>query len=434
MLNFEELMKQLDALPDCSDDEDDENSVELKISAKKKETKPASLDQLFDELIRKYNFQSRNDDEHKAFLESFGRLDDMDPDAKKKQTDVSETVCKIKMAARDYLNVSDEKGERFILLPKRNGTEYEIGSEYLVFTEQFKGHSFLLCDCKSTELEQFSAILDGADPAERCSLIQEAKADPDGFALWGKLGKVKRADRPSGMLRRLSFQKRAEAFLCRIPLERNDLYEPVSSMLTRYMHGPSNERADREEALLTMMKLISAMLSPRRPEPLTAESLADVLGKAKVTVRETAKSRAQGWLPNILIVGGSYADAVAHIRDTGRTLNEIPLGGVQGNDYLFGDEMSYYCSGHGELLARLIENNSFPSTVLFSDIDLMGTTVRSSDPLYGLAALLRRHSFQDFYLRGLTINASNIQFICQVNRLEDCPELLLREMDLVVEL
>jgi ATP-dependent Lon protease len=158
------------------------------------------------------------------------------------------------------------------------------------------------------------------------------------------------------------------------------------------------------------------------------------LGKAKVTACDRVKDRAENWLPNILVVGLNYAQAITSICETGRTLNEISLGGVQGNDFLFGDEMSYYCSGCGELMSSITNGESFPSAVLFSDVDLMGTTVRSSNPLYGLASLLRRHTFHDFYMRELTIDVSDIQFICQVNRLEDCPELLLREMDIIVEL
>lgn len=183
------------------------------------------------------------------------------------------------------------------------------------------------------------------------------------------------------------------------------------------------------------MKIASMMLAQKhiKSEPFSLEWLSANLNKATVSACNNSYQRDDDWTPNILVVGNNYQELLDTISKSSRSFKEISLGSVEGNDYLFGDAMSYYCSGNGELISKLTEDRDPTTVILFSDIDLMGTSVRSSNPLYGLVALLRKHRFKDFHMRGMEIDVSKMQFICQVPALEDCPALLRREMDIKVE-
>lgn len=422
MENFDEISKRLDELMAiCSHEKDNESSLELEITAKKKENKSASLNQLFDELIEEYN--TRN------LVESLG--------GSFPGTDVSESVSKVTLAVKDYLHVSDENGERFVLIPCRNGEKFETGEEYHLYTKNYKGYDFIVTDCSTTEYSCFLPHLNGMETYERCAFIKKAKEDPEGFALWGRMGKVKRPDMvlESDISHKMTVQTRAEEFLNRIPKDRDDLYHSLCETLRRYKHSPGNEKEDREQDLRAKMAIIAMMLSScRSDETITAECLTRHLDGAKVSVCNLAGNRPPDWLPNILIVGRDYTEVVKSVSGSDCYVIEISMCGVEAGDYLFGDPMCYVGTRIGELVSRLTETDTTPSVILFSDVDLMGTTVRGSNPLYGLAGLLRKHTFNDFYMRSLTVDVKNIQLICQVNRLEDCPELLMREIDIIVEL
>lgn len=433
MEELNEFEARMDALiARISSDEDDTSSVELKITAKKQENKPASLDQLFKELIDEYNVQVNKTTDHRSFLETICMPSRSSSDEEKRG--LSESVCKVNLAAKDFLNVSDENGDRFILVPNRDGAKFDVGGEYYFYTEQYNGYDFLIGDCSVTDYSHYFPLFDGLDADERYALIEKAKADPEGFAMWGKLGKVTRPHIVPAHSYMNVVRNRAEELLKRIPLDRDDLYNSLYDALGRFNHSPSIEKDDREKDLRAKMSVISMMLSNRYSEPVTAECLTKDLAGAKVSIRDLGSARSEDWLPNILICGRAYKNAVNCLSNPQRTFMEISMGGVESNDYLFGNPMCYTGTHIGELVARLTETDKTPSVVLFSDVDLMGTTVRSSNPLFGLTALLRKHTFTDFYMRTLPVDVRHIQFVCQVSRIEDCPELLMREMDIVVEL
>ncbi len=439
MEDFEEIVKRLDLLLKDDDEEDDEeNAIELRITARKKDPEKApTLDELFDGLISEYNRWVRTKDD--GIFSSFRRSNPFLTDSSHSDTDpvpekVAESACMIKLAVNNYLSVTDENGEHFVLIPERDGTRFAVGSEHILFTREYKGHSFLAADCPKEDKEKYPSVFDEPDTAVRCELLRQARSDPKGFALWGHLGTVKRPEAPIETVCGMTTRKQAAELMKRIPLDRDDLYRSLDRTLKRCLHGPNSEKLDHEENLVTKMRVISMILAHREPDPCTADRLSGILGEAKVTERNRTGTSGRERLPNILFVGRDYNRALECIRGDGKLICEISLAGVEGNEYLFGDEMSYYCSGHGELVSRLTEEAEAPSMVVFSNADLMGASVRSSDPLYGLAALLRKHAFHDFYMRDLAIDIGYIQLACHVDRLEDCPELLLREMDIIVEL
>ena len=437
MKELEELLDSLREMAISRDDEDeedgDEAALELQIKTKKKEKKPASLDQLFDELIREYN-RKHSPEFVLGGRMRFGEGPEDEDWVHREAEETSETLCTVKLAVKNYLNIVDKDGERFVLLPDRDGERFEAGGEYVLYTRQYKEHSFLLFDSDAATFRKYSPLFEGTSAAERRDLLGQAKADPEGFALWGKLGPVKRADRKTPMVRQTLLVDRADRVLVRIPREREDLYRSLEETIRRCISSPGNEKADRQKDLEAKMTLISLMLSSRRKAAaFDAQELAARLPGACVKAGKTER-REQGWLPNILLVGRDCDGAAERLADPEHALLEISLGGVEGNDYLFGDPMCYAGTRIGELTCRLIERPELPETVLFRDVDLMGTTVRSGNPLFGLASLMRRHRYTDFYMRDLTADVRSIQFICHVDRMEDCPALLLREMDLVVEL
>ena len=413
-------------------DDNEDSSVEFEITAKKKDKKPVQVEQLFDELIAKYNRIKCND--QSDFMSG---LISTDEDEKEKYNNISESICTVKLANRDYLCIADQTGERFVLLPDRDGNRFNIGDHVCIYSEMYKDYNFLVSYCSEDEYNSYSALFDGMETGERCTLLKKAKEDPEGFAIWSKLGKAKRSyKRGDNVKRRYAIRNRTEEYLKRIPLERDDLYNSINDTFSRYSCCSNNEKPDYEETLLAKMKLASMMImqSENHTEPLSQEYFSSKFDKAKITTCENSYHRCEGWLPNILLVGKNDHELINTISDDKYPAKEISLGGVEGNDYLFGNEMSYYCSGCGELVHSLTENSEPISVILFSDVDLMGTSVRSSNPLYGLVSLLRRHKFKDFFMRGMEIDVRKIQFICQVDRIEDCPELLLREMDMIVEI
>ena len=427
MKELDEMLEKLNYVIGDNHDEDMDTPLEFEITAKRKHRKPASLEQLFDDLIDGYN--EKNGANRKEFISTF-IVDKENEDEKRAK--VSEHICTVKLAKRDFLNVEENGEECFILLPERDGNRFNIGDRICIYTEQYRDYSFLVNDCSEARLISCSELFQGLDAAERCSLLNKEKIDPEGFALWCKLGIVKRTNKRECIPKMSTIRTRVEEFLKRIPVERNDLYNSVNSTYNRYIHCANNEKADYEEALQTKMKLVAMLLTQpdTQPAPLTSEYLSKCFRDGNVSTNNSTH-RSPQWRKNILIVGSDY-DLKDYLADSNHSVAEISMGGVEGNDYLFGDAMSYYCSGHGELVAKLTKCNP-ASIVLFKDIDLMGTSVRTSNPLYGLVSLLRRHAFTDYFLRDLEIDVSNIQFVCQVNSIEMCPELLLREMDIIVE-
>lgn len=423
---MKELAEILNGIATEGQGQGDDTSFEFEITAKKKENKHISLGQLFDELIDEYP-RHHLDTDNPYIRDIFG--DDM------KKRVFSETTCRIRLVTKDYLNVSDENGERFILLPERDGLRFETGSEHFFITEQYKDYSFLVADCTASDYERLLPSLDGADAEERCDLVNQVRKDPDGFSLWAKLGGVVRPRIGSESSRRSIIENRADQLLKRIPRDRDDLYDTLWAARKQYIRSPGSSEYNREKDLQIKMNLISMMLSSNSgSEPLTAEWLAGRLEGAKVSARDVADRREQDWFPNILIAGRNYKEAIERISSTQNSFIDISLGGVQGNDYLFGDPMCYTGTNIGELASRLSDSGEYPAFIVFSDIDLMGTTVRASNPIYGLAALLRKHTFTDFFMRTLTVDVKRTHFVCQVPRIEDCPMLLLQEMDIVVEL
>ena len=438
MEDFEEFQKRFDAMLRSMDDDDDRDdkdeeshSLELQITARKKENKPATLEQVFEELIREY--KSRLSDREDTFPFLMERHADelhcLDEDS------LRETTCKVQVAVRDYLHVTDEKGERFLLLPDRDGFRFAVGGEYRVFTEEFKGYSFLLSSCTAAQYEEIGPALGSEELRERYLMVRQALADPEGFALWGKLGTVKREDPLRSHASKRLAEERAEELMKRIPLDRDDLYNCLSDTLQNLKCSPNNERADRTKSLNVKMQLISMMLTGAKPaQPITAALLSEKLAGARVTVCRKEEGPNEGRLPNILFVGRSYERALGQLTDPAHSFMTISLGGVDGNDYLFGDPMCYVGTRVGELSTQFVRRKSFPSAVVFSDVDLMGSTVRCGDPMKGLLRLLRTHSYTDMFLSDLKMDISNVQLICQTDSLEACPELLRREMDIIVEL
>ena len=430
MREYTELLDKLDIDLEDLCDNDEETSVELEIKAKKKTKKTGSMEQLFDELIDEYN-ETKSCEISDYMSSIFG-----DEETKKKKWgDVTECICTIKLAKKDYLNITENTGERFVLLPERDGDRFKSGDRVCLYTDPYKDYSFLVSDCTEAFYHENEVLFDGLEIYERCELMEKIKADPDGFALLHSLGKVKRSYKRENHSKTNIIRTRTEEFLKRIPLDCDDLFNAINDTYNRWLHCSNNEKADYEEVLETKMKISSMLLAQKhiKSEPFSLEWLSARLNKAVVSACNNSYQRDNDWTPNILVVGNNYQELLDTITISSRSFKEISLGSVEGNDYLFGDAMSYYCSGHGELISKLTENGDPTTVILFSDIDLMGTSVRSSNPLYGLVSLLRKHRFKDFHMRRMEIDVSKMQFICQVPSLEDCPALLRREMDIMVE-
>ena len=430
MREYTELLDKLDIDLDDLYDSDEETSVELEIKAKKKERKTGSMEQLFDELINEYN--ETKSCGSSVFMSSIFSDEEAE---KEKWADVKESICTIKLARRNYLNVEENTGERFVLLPERDGERFKSGDRVCIYTDHYKDYGFLVSDCTEDCYNENKALFEGLEIYERFALVKKIKADPDGFVLLRSLGKVKRSYEREHRVRSVAIRTRTEEFLKRIPLERDDLFNAINDTYNRLQRCSNNEKADYEEVLETKMEIASMLLTQQhiKSEPLSLEWLSARIKKAAVSAYNNSYQRDNEWTPNILVVGNNYQELLDAISKSSRSFKEISLGSVEGNDYLFGDAMSYYCSGHGELISKLVEDRDHTTVILFSDVDLMGTSVRSSNPLYGLTSLLRKHRFKDFYMKGMEIDVSKMQFICQVPKLEDCPAMLLREMDILIE-
>ena len=329
--------------------------------------------------------------------------------------------------------INESAEESIILLPDKDGTRFTIGEMLYIYTEQYKGHNILLGDYAESEYNNNSKLFADLKTEEKLSLINKMKEDPEGFSLWGKLGKVKRVLN-NNISRSSIIQNRTKEFLIRIPEDRDDLYRSLKRTYDRYTYASRSEKMDYEEALSAKMQIISMMLSCQdsTAEHLTLEYLKDHLEGVKILACDNLKKRPDDWFPNILIIGRDYHRVMDQLVDLNLSYNEISLQGVEGNDYLFGNPMCYYHTGQGELVSVLSENEL--STVLFTDVDLMGTTIRSCNPVYGIAGLLRKHTFVDFYMQDLVIEVKNIHFMCQANSLEDFPKQLMSEIDIVLEI
>ena len=426
-VDIERLMEEIDSKLRIHDDDDDDDTIELELRAKKKSAEPPTLEQLFRQKIGKYN-RTRHSDLCTGIWEKSSYSPDADT--------LSELAGTIKYACDEYLNIHHPKGETFVLLPDGNKGNLSVGMDVYLLTESFEDCAFLIHGLPVEEYAKHSPVLAELSMSEKADTLAKAKRDPEGFALWSQLGGIKREDTNRSVDHKRLIEERAKEFMKRIPEGRNDLYGALERALNRFRHCCNNEKADYAEVLLSMERLMTMMLcnSQGPARYITVDDSNRLFPNASIKETALAGKRRNNVPPNILIVGRDSDNAITAIREAGCIVQTIDMSGIDGNDYLLGDQMSYYCSGIGRLIRAYEEAKTLSSVIVLESVDLMGTTMRSSNPLYGVVSILRKHRIRDFHLRDFDIDASRTQFICQVNDLESCPPLLLGEMDIIIEL
>ena len=420
-------------------DEDDTNdddyghdeSMEFEVRAKRKMSEPVTLKRFFREKIRRYQNKQKEAD-----IPSFLRhSEDSDHDDECNYKDLREITGLIKHAEDDCLVIMNGEKAEFVLLPNGREKALRDGMEVYLVTETFEECCFLKYWMELAGYQAVAPALEGLAMDEKIRSLKTSQDDADGFALWSRLGSVKRDEPKAEVNKNRMIEDRAKEIMKRIPLECEDLYRNMDRALKRFRNCSYTEKNDYATALSCVSFMTVLMLDgSTNLQQISVGEIREMFPNAVIREPGSDKKDFSRCPANILIAGGQFRKAVDALEKSGHGIHLINMAGVEGNDYLFAESMTHYGAWPGRLVTEYEDAGTLSSVFVFEGVDLMENSGRAGDPKNGLANLLRTHRIRDCYLRDFEIDASRTQFICQVSDFEACPRVILNEIDIIVEL